>query len=142
MTLERLRMPPADNFGDAWKRIAFEENELQCERNLVIPGVDYQALERRCAVVLGSRMHATLEPVRVNYTTGRMSSRDFGPRPGRSLDMKLRDFGLTGGMALILAEETAPPDPPRAFKKGSFFPPESVAKSRNRLNKPPRGRRR
>lgn len=75
--------------------------------------------------------------------TGRTSSRDAGlantPRPA---ERKLSDFGLAGGMAKLLAEETAPPEPPRAFKKGSFFPPESVAKDRRKLNKPPRGKRR
>lgn len=183
VTLERLRMSPADSFGDAWKRIAFEENELACERNRIIPSADFHDLERRTAVVLGNSLHAgfarmllassprgmslktlashmlpamvsvhwpalgdhtdmdvrvstlhdeiILEPVHANYKA-----------TGRSFSRKLADFGLTGGMAKLHAEEMAPLDPPRAFKKGSFFPPESVAKSRNKLNKPPRGRRR
>lgn len=70
---------------------------------------------------------------RVHVEHGRMSLDELLRR--RTPEQKHADFGFPGGLGKYPADP--PKEQPRAFKKGSFFPPESVAKGR-RFNKPQR----
>lgn len=60
---------------------------------------------------------------------------DYSPLEIRAMQ-RIADFGAPGGMRA--PDPVGPPKPqPQPFKKGTFFPPETVAKGR-RFNKPQR----